>query len=205
MTNDIRARSAKPLTSRRERKKLQTRQAILEAAMSLMIEHGYQGVKIEDITKRADVANATFFLHFPTKASLITAFNKQIFIKVADRIKDKKLCAVEKLELLHTIVSDEWEPYEALLQRLMTDMVLQEGDEVIGSISGLSKIVADIVAEGQKKGQLSLEVDPALVAMSLIGAWRAVTIESVRAGAASGARHKNGAVLDLLLKGALPR
>ena len=69
--------------SRRERKKTETRARILNAAIALMAERGYDAVKIEDIAARADIANATFFLHFPTKASLLTAFNEQVARKIA--------------------------------------------------------------------------------------------------------------------------
>jgi len=75
---------AYPTISRRERKKRETRRRILEAALELMTDRAYADVKIEEISAAADVANATFFLHFPTKASLITAFNDEVAAKIAD-------------------------------------------------------------------------------------------------------------------------
>ena len=79
-----------PTISRRERKKRETRRRILEAALDLMTDRSYADVKIEEISAAADVANATFFLHFPTKASLITAFNDEVAARSRSRLQASK-------------------------------------------------------------------------------------------------------------------
>ena len=55
----------------RERKKLQTRQAIELAAIDLVLEHGFDPVTIEAIAERADVTPRTFFNHFADKADAV--------------------------------------------------------------------------------------------------------------------------------------
>ena len=57
--------------SRRERRKLEVRGRILEAASHLFSEHGFQDSKVADICERADVAHKTFFNHFPSKQHLL--------------------------------------------------------------------------------------------------------------------------------------
>lgn len=57
--------------SRRERKKLETREALLEAALVLFREKGYEETTMEEITERADVAKGTFFNYFPSKEELL--------------------------------------------------------------------------------------------------------------------------------------
>jgi AcrR family transcriptional regulator len=54
----------------RERKKLQTREAIAEAARRLFLEHGFDDVTVADVAEAADVSEATVFNYFPTKEDL---------------------------------------------------------------------------------------------------------------------------------------
>jgi AcrR family transcriptional regulator len=57
--------------SRRERKKLATRQALHEAAFALAEEFGLAGVTTEAIAEQADVAPRTFFNYFACKEDAI--------------------------------------------------------------------------------------------------------------------------------------
>ncbi|TCC16623.1 TetR family transcriptional regulator [Kribbella speibonae] len=55
----------------RERKKLRTRAAISEAAISLFVEHGFDQVSITQVAEAADVSRRTLFAYFPTKEDLV--------------------------------------------------------------------------------------------------------------------------------------
>jgi AcrR family transcriptional regulator len=57
--------------SRRERKKHETRQALLDAAWSLFRQKGYRATTVEEITETADVAKGTFFNYFDSKEALL--------------------------------------------------------------------------------------------------------------------------------------
>jgi AcrR family transcriptional regulator len=58
-------------TSRRERKKQATRQALHQAAFLLVEEHGLAAVTVEAIADRADVATRTFFNYFSSKEDAV--------------------------------------------------------------------------------------------------------------------------------------
>lgn len=63
--------SEAPDLSRRERRKLEVRGRILEAALALFRERSFAEAKVADICERADVAHKTFFNHFPAKQDLV--------------------------------------------------------------------------------------------------------------------------------------
>src|SRR5262245_45240979 len=57
--------------SRRERRVREMHDRILKAAMDLFEARGVEAVKVDDICASADIAQKTFFNHFPTKQHLV--------------------------------------------------------------------------------------------------------------------------------------
>ena len=68
MTTTPAATAATEPCTLRERKKQQTRQALHDAALTLVSAHGLDGVTVEQICADADVSPRTFFNYFTSKA-----------------------------------------------------------------------------------------------------------------------------------------
>jgi AcrR family transcriptional regulator len=75
--------------SRRERRRLEIRERILEAALSLFETQGYEATTVTEIVRRADIAYGTFFNHFPSKLSLLR--------EIADRALQDLFVNVEEV------------------------------------------------------------------------------------------------------------
>ncbi|AHH99895.1 TetR family transcriptional regulator [Kutzneria albida] len=75
--------------SRRERKKRQTRQLLVETALRLFDEQGYEQTTVAQIASAADVATKTFFNYFPSKEDVLfaesTAYQAIPIEVIADR------------------------------------------------------------------------------------------------------------------------
>lgn len=56
-----------------------TREAILTAARGLFEEQGYHGAGLEAVAKRAGVSRQAIYLHFTSKADLLTALHVRIY------------------------------------------------------------------------------------------------------------------------------
>lgn len=59
---------------RRERRRQDTRERIIAAALALFRTQGYAATSVDAIAERADVARRTLFNHFPRKQDLLAAW-----------------------------------------------------------------------------------------------------------------------------------
>lgn len=57
--------------NRMERRRLQTRDQLQQAALELLIEGGYADLTVKAVTDRADLGYGTFYLHFTDKDDII--------------------------------------------------------------------------------------------------------------------------------------
>jgi len=57
--------------ARSTERRQQTRDLVLDTAMRLFNEHGYLGVRVEDIAQQAGVSRATFYKHFAEREQVL--------------------------------------------------------------------------------------------------------------------------------------
>jgi AcrR family transcriptional regulator len=65
-----------------------TRKFLMEALIELIQERGYKGIKIQDITDRATLNRATFYLHYRDKDDLLRQTTKNLLDELLSEIKD---------------------------------------------------------------------------------------------------------------------
>jgi AcrR family transcriptional regulator len=61
----------------RERKKAEMKKRLVDAAIALYLEQGYQETRIEDITTAVNVSRRTFFRYFTAKDDVVTGWFAQ--------------------------------------------------------------------------------------------------------------------------------
>jgi AcrR family transcriptional regulator len=68
-----------PKKNKTDRRIQRTRQALRKALLELIEEKGYNFISVEEITQRADLGRATFYLHYKDKEDLlIDEFNEML-------------------------------------------------------------------------------------------------------------------------------
>ncbi|MED4584012.1 TetR/AcrR family transcriptional regulator [Brevibacillus choshinensis] len=72
---------------------IRTRQMLRDALVELIHEHGYEKITVQDITKRATLNRATFYLHYRDKLDLFYQSSEEI---VSDLVESMNLAFAEK-------------------------------------------------------------------------------------------------------------
>src|ERR1700752_4118801 len=75
--------------NRIDRRKQEVRDRILGAAFDLFLVQGVSTTTIEEICERADVANRTFFNHFPTRQDMMRALAESRLLNLHDVVVDR--------------------------------------------------------------------------------------------------------------------
>jgi AcrR family transcriptional regulator len=121
----------------RERKKQQTRAALVEAAARLFAEKGYDKTTVAEIAAAADVSTRTFFSYFHAKQDVLFAGTDQRLKAIAEAFNkvqaDSPLEAVRRV-LEHVLAASDDMPSPHQLAIMLTEPELQA--------QGLQRLIA---------------------------------------------------------------
>lgn len=144
---------------RREEKNRRTKAAIVENALRLFSESGFDNVTVEAITKAAGVAKGTFYSYFSVKSDIIVEEFWEIdryYARYADRYLPRYSSPQEKLEAFTRAqmryVRDE--VGNDSLKILYVNQTIQTGTDkvIVDPERQWYRIVAQIISEGQGAG-----------------------------------------------------
>lgn len=149
---------------------------ILEASRRLFAEHGFDAVSMNAIAEAAEVSKANIFHHFKNKDELYLATLKTACAASCGQIDrfgqadgrfDERLKRYAAEHLGHILDNEQ---ITRLIQRDLLEKGSQRGQQFAEQVFGqnFARLVA-ILREGQRRGELRAEVDPALVALMVIG------------------------------------
>lgn len=137
----------------REAKKERQRQEIVDAAVDLFRERGFEPTRVQDIVERAWISEGTFFNYFPTKQAVLDAAVEGYLDDVVDRLAERDETA-PVLDQLEELVGEaatlfEGDPEFATLLSLNFQSALARGSqrERFG-------VLIEVFEEGQQRGEL---------------------------------------------------
>jgi len=161
-----------------------SRADLLNAAWQLMLEQGASALSVEAIVGRAGLSKGTFFHFFPTKQALLDS--------LCDRIADEAwrdvgpvfdrtdLSPLERLDE-YLRVSRAWRLERSRAIGVLWRELGQEDSAILMNkvraltVDRLTPLLADIIAEGKRLGQL--HVDDEVVVARLLLEWLHASVE----------------------------
>lgn len=157
--------------SRRERRKLETRHRLVEAAMTLFRERGYEGTRVEDITERVDVAVGTFFNYFPAKEAVLADFHREWnerAIRHAGRVTARTTLNRFREQFLWSvrdITAEDARLHRILVAELLTKPALLVDNRDV--MERLFRIYDGWIEAGKRRGDVRVDVDPRTASLML--------------------------------------
>jgi AcrR family transcriptional regulator len=155
----------KPILSRRERHRAETRARILQTALTLFARQGFAATRVEQITEAADVGKGTFFNYFPTKEHVLAGFAGRQIGKIQGALEKARQGAEPIRELLfHLLLSLENEPglnaklTRSLLVALLSSHAVRELANP--NLERGQQVLAEIFALGQQRGEIRADANP---------------------------------------------
>ena len=192
-----------PPLSRRARKKERTRREIYQAAMTLFGVRGFDRVTIEQICDAADVARATFFLHFPSKSALLFEFSRGLAAELRERLHEPRGSAAEEFRAMVELVSQRWHEHGEVMQAMLREFFVTPESLAAARAEGgeLRAAIEDIVERGQARGEFRRGLEPRLAAAVFLSTSCAILSGQVL-HPADAAKTREGLV-DVVLGGLL--
>jgi AcrR family transcriptional regulator len=162
----------------RDRKKQQTRAALIDAALRLVDERGFDKVTVEDISAAAEVSSRTFFNYFATKDEAL--FGDRVGDEIG--MHERLLAADPELPVLGAILQASWPiladmeiERENWIRRIR--VMKQNPSLVVALMVRSERIEGDLVAAiAQRAGVRPDSGFPVLAAVVSGAAYRAALI-----------------------------
>ena len=196
---------------RREREKIRHRQAMLNAALELFSEKGYQNVSINEIAAKAEFAIGTIYKFFKSKEDLYQSLIKGAADKFHDELEKSLDQGNDEVDKLHNFVRTKmalFKDNQAVIRLYFAetsgasfsiksnmDERLKEGYDQI-----LQKI-ASVFESGIRKERFKQVADPYYLAVALEGMTNAFLFLLLDDSTQVSFPEDDSVIMNILLKG----
>ena len=162
-SNSRRGRPAsgkKPIGGLRERKKARLRQQIVETALHLFRQRGYENTRIDDIVHTLEISQPTFFRYFPSKDAVLREVGERGYACICERLRSElssKARTSERLRRLYVTMAQEVEADRQLWQAVVLSgaMAPVRSAELRDQEEDAVRLLREILTQGQKRGEVT--------------------------------------------------
>lgn len=151
---------------RRERKRQQTADLLVDVAFELFEMHGYEAVTMEQIAAAADVAKGTLYNHFPVKEALLRHYFHRQFAEQGPALREKLRRQPDTIKRIAILLrhaaawAEEHRKYmpHYLQYRLGHHFLPDSGDERSGTDVIFAMLIADAQAANRLRKDMGTQV-----------------------------------------------
>lgn len=145
------------MQSRREKKKSHTQTALVQNALSLFVEKGFDATTIADICDKTDLAVGTFYNYFKSKEDLLHFILADKIKGISDRILAIKTLDVSyrgKIEYMFLYFYSFYENNKQLMDMLISSTSSLQAPHGIE----FKEILTNIITSGQQAGEFNAKL-----------------------------------------------
>lgn len=189
---------------RRERKKLETKDRIIDCAAALFAARGYDATTMEEIGECADVARATVFNYFARKDDIVLEWFARRRTELAEILADAEAQTTDTPSQLRHALGGLARLYEddPATGRAMVRAWTRAGGPLLRYASATPELLVNTIRSGQQRGDLAPDLDAARAGLVLFDAYLGVLYRWVGDEDGQFAFEENlMAALDLVLTG----
>jgi TetR/AcrR family transcriptional regulator, cholesterol catabolism regulator len=144
----------------RERKKARLRQQIVETSLHLFRQRGYENTRIDDIVQTLEISQPTFFRYFPSKDAVLREVGRRAFARQAESLKSElsiQATTEERLRRFYETLGNVTEVGRPLWQAVIIAGAMDpvRSPELRGAEATTVSLLREIIAEGQKNGEIT--------------------------------------------------
>ncbi len=185
----------------REKKKLQFRQTILDAAAKEFETRGFANTSVSNIMQTADLGVGTFYNYFSSKEEVLMNLVKNIFAQVEEKVRaqeEKKSSSLEILSIACEYTAELLDENRFVLPLLMTAAVHSDKPELSQkSLSpGFSRIFHEVILRGQESGEIRSDIHSDLIAEMFHSIYQAASFSRLKISFKENVRLKVKILLD---------
>ena len=175
--------------------------------MRLFAKRAFDRVTIEDICAKADVAKATFFLHFPSKAALMFEAVGKLADELAELLQKPQPSARADLQRVTRWVLERWAESREVMEPMFREILAAPAAELHTQpeARAFADLIVDIVRRGQASGELRRDILPEIAATSFVASCFTIVSVLVRQSPNADIAPFIEQYLELLLHGLTAR
>jgi AcrR family transcriptional regulator len=188
----------------RERRRLETRERLFEAAIGEFRVAGFAQAQIDRIAEKAGVSRGTFYFHFPTKEHVLLEMQRRGEAEIVQRLRSHGAPPESVREFLvrvYETIVESFDPDERVRRELLA-MYVRQPVQLELVHEPLIVEVVDYFAEAAERGAVRDDIPPEQLALRFLSSLFSLMTVSAGDFTSESGREAFDVSIELFLHGA---